>query len=144
MNVSKLEHVVRQKDEGLRQVVEAMAAGKILEGVDLLTSQNRIHSVEHRQERFEAIGRAYAAAPEGTLVISPDNKSRQELNAVIRSQLRDTEQLARDAYQIPILINRQDVTGEDRGIASSYHVGDAVRYLRGVKHSDSHPKPTQP
>ena len=39
--------------------------------------------------------------------------------------------MARDAYQIPILINRQDVTGEDRGIASSYHVGDAVRYLRG-------------
>ncbi len=36
-----------------------------------------------------------------------------------------------DAYQVPILINRQDVTGEDRGVATSYHVGDSVRYLRG-------------
>jgi pilus assembly protein CpaF len=36
--------LVRQKNEGLRQVVGAMAAGKILQGVDLLTSQNRIHS----------------------------------------------------------------------------------------------------
>jgi conjugative relaxase-like TrwC/TraI family protein len=131
MNTIRLEKIVRQKDEGLRQVVEAMAAGKILEGVDLLTSQNRVHSVEHRQERFEAIARAYAAAPEGTLVISPDNKSRQEINTAIRSQLREAGRLPEDAYRVAILINRQDLTAEDRGIASSYHVGDSVRYLRG-------------
>jgi conjugative relaxase-like TrwC/TraI family protein len=132
MNTTRLDKIVRQKDEGLRQVVEAMAAGKILEGIDLLTSQNRVHSVEHRQERFEAIARAYAAAPEGTLVISPDNRSRQEINTAIRNQLRETGQLPDDdAYRVPILINRQDLTSEDRGIASSYHVGDSVRYLRG-------------
>ncbi|MBV8833558.1 MAG: relaxase domain-containing protein [Acidobacteriaceae bacterium] len=131
MNTTKLDKIVRQKEEGLRQVVEAMAAGKILEGVDLLTTQNRIHSVEHRQERFEAIARSYAAAPEGTLVISPDNKSRQEINTAIRNQIRETGQLPDDAYRVPILINRQEVTGEDRGVASSYHVGDSVRYLRG-------------
>lgn len=131
MNTSKLEKIVRQKEEGLRQVVEAMAAGKILEGVDLLTSQNRIHAINERQERFEAIARAYAATPDGTLVISPDNRSRQELNAVIRAQLREAGQLGPDAYQVSILINRQDVTGEDRGMASSYHVGDSIRYLRG-------------
>jgi conjugative relaxase-like TrwC/TraI family protein len=131
MNTTKLEKIVRQKEEGLRQVVEAMAAGKILDGVDLLATQNRIHPIEHRQERFEAIARAYVAAPDGTLVISPDNQSRQELNAVIRTHLRETGQLGADTYQVPILINRQDVTGEDRGVASSYHVGDSVRYLRG-------------
>ncbi len=140
MNTAKLDKIVRQKDEGLRQVVEAMAAGKILEGVDLLTSQNRVHSVEHRQERFEAIARTYAAAPEGTLVISPDNKSRQEINTAIRSQLRETGQLPDDAYRVPILINRQDVTGEDRGVASSYHIGDSVRYLRGSESLGLAPK----
>jgi len=131
MKTTKLDKIVRQKDDGLRQVVEAMAAGKILEGIDLLTNQNRIHSVEHRGERFQAIARAYAATPEGTLVISPDNKSRQEINGSIRSQLRATGQLGVDAYHVPVLINRQEVTGEDRGVASSYHVGDEVRYLRG-------------
>ena len=140
MNTAKLDKIVRQKDEGLRQVVEAMAAGKILEGVDLLTNQNRVHSVEHRQERFEAIARAYAAAPEGTLVVSPDNKSRQEINTAIRSQLRETGQLPDDAYRVPILISRQDVTGEDRGVASSYHVGDSVRYLRGSEALGLEPK----
>jgi hypothetical protein len=41
------------------------------------------------------------------------------------------DNLLKDAFQIAILINRQDVTGEDRGVASSYHVGDSVRYQRG-------------
>jgi conjugative relaxase-like TrwC/TraI family protein len=131
MNVARLGKIVRQKEEGLRQVVEAMAAGKIIQGVDLLADQNRIHAVEHRQDRFETIAPAYAASPEGTLIISPDNRSRQELNAAVRAQLRETGQLAQDRFQVPILVNRQDVTGEDRGIASSYHVGDSVRYLRG-------------
>ncbi len=131
MNTARLDKIVRQKDEGLRQVVEAMAAGRIVDGIDLLTSQNRIHSIEHRQERLEAIARAYASIPEGTLVVSPDNRSRKDLNAAIRAELRETGQLGPDVYQLPILINRQDVTGEDRGVASSYHVGDSVRYLRG-------------
>ncbi len=36
MNTAKLEKIVRQKDEGLRQVVEAMAAGRIVDGINLL------------------------------------------------------------------------------------------------------------
>ena len=131
MNVTRLDKIVRQKDERLRQVVEAMAAGKIAEGVDLLVTQKRVHTIEHRQDRFEAIARAYASTPDGSLVVSPDNQSRKELNAVIRDELRRTGQLQQDAYHLPILVNRQDVTGEDRGTAGSYHIGDSVRYLRG-------------
>ncbi|MGI8959573.1 MAG: AAA family ATPase [Bryobacteraceae bacterium] len=97
MHTAKLDKIVRQKDQGLRQVVEAMADGRIVDGVDLLASQNRIHSIEHRQERLEAIARAYAATPDGTLVVSPDNRSRKDLNAAIRAELRETGQLGPDA-----------------------------------------------
>jgi ATP-dependent exoDNAse (exonuclease V) alpha subunit len=133
MKVSSLNTIVRQKDEGLRSVVEAMAAGQIGKGVELLSGQGRIHSVEHRQERFHAIAKAYAAQPEGTLVVSPDNKSRQELNTAIRAELRRGGELKPDAYTVPILVNRQDLTGEDRGRAGSYRIGDSVRYLKGSK-----------
>lgn len=131
MQTIRLEKIVRQKDEGLRQVVEAMAAGRIVDGVQLLSKQNRIHSIEHRSERLAAIARGYAASPEGTLVISPDNRSRKDLNAAIRDELRETGQLQPDVYRMRILVNRQDVTGEDRGVVSSYHVGDSIRYQRG-------------
>ncbi len=57
-------------DARQHQFVEA---GRIVDGVELLQGQNRIHSIEHRQERLEAIVRAYAAQPERTLVVSPGN-----------------------------------------------------------------------
>jgi conjugative relaxase-like TrwC/TraI family protein len=131
MGAATLSRIVRQRDEGLRSVVEAMATGRIAEGVDLLSEQNRVHSVLHRGERFQAIAHAFAESPEGTLVVSPDNDSRRELNAAIRSELRAGGRLGADTYRLPVLINRQEITGENRKVASSYHVGDSVRYSRG-------------
>lgn len=95
MNTAALSKIVRQKDTGLRHVVEAMASGRIEEGVELLSKQNRVHSVEHRDDRFKAIARAFAESPEGTLVVSPDNNSRRELNAAIRAELREHGTIAR-------------------------------------------------
>jgi ATP-dependent exoDNAse (exonuclease V) alpha subunit len=135
MHTSTLSKIVRQKDEGLRTAVEAMASGQIEKGVELLSQQNRIQSLEHRGERFQAIARAFAELPQGTLVVSPDNNSRRELNAAIRVGLRESDKLGADIYRLPVLINRQEITGEDRKLASSYRVGDSVRYTRG---SDAH------
>ncbi|MGH9620509.1 MAG: hypothetical protein ACRD45_12510 [Bryobacteraceae bacterium] len=53
------------------------------------------------------------------------------MNAAIRTELCQAGQLDADAYRMPILVNRQEVTGADRGVAASYRVGDVVRYLRG-------------
>ena len=131
MKVATLGKIVRQKDEGLRQAVEAMAAGRIADGVGLLFEQDRIHAIEQRGERFQAIARAFAESPQGTLVVSPDNNSRRELNVAIRAVLRESGQLQPDTYRLSVLINRQEITGEDRKMASSYRVGDSVRYLRG-------------
>lgn len=131
MQTATLSKIVRQKDEGLRTAVEAMASGQIEKGVELLSQQNRVQSIEHRGERFHAIARAFAESPEGTLVVSPDNNSRRELNAAIRTELRNNGQLGADIYKLPVLINRQEITGEDRKLTSSYHVGDSVRYTRG-------------
>ena len=131
MHTATLSKIVRQKDEDLRRAVEAMASGRIAEGVELLREQNRVQSFEHRGERFRAIAQTFAESPQGTLVVSPDNNSRRELNAAIRSELRESSQLGNDVFRLPVLINRQEITGEDRKFASSYHVGDMVRYTRG-------------
>ena len=131
MHTATLSKIVRQKDEGLRQAVEAMASGQVEKAVELLSTQNRVHSIEHRGERFKAIARAFSERPEATLVVSPDNNSRRELNAAIRAELRESGQLGNDVYKLPVLINRQEITGEDRKVATSYRVGDSVRYTRG-------------
>lgn len=131
MGTATLNRIVRQREEGLRSVVEAIAAGRVTDGVDLLAEQKRIHSIVHREERFAAIARTFAESPEGTLVVSRDNHSRRELNAAIRAELQESGRLGADIYRLPVLINRQEVTGEDRKVATSYYVGDAVRYTRG-------------
>ena len=46
--VASLNRIVRQKDEGLRTVVEAMAGGQVARGIGLLGEQGRIQSIAHR------------------------------------------------------------------------------------------------
>lgn len=136
MHTASLNEIVRQKNEPLKHAVEAMAAGRVADGVDLLIEQGRVHTVEHRSERLAAIAAAYADAPEGTLIVSPDNQSRAEINAAVRDQLRHSEQLGKQEHSAAVLLNRQDLTAADRAVAHSYHVGDSVLYLRGSKALD--------
>lgn len=119
LGVARLEKIVRQKDDDLRMVVEAMAEGRIADGVELLKSQDRVQAIEHRHARFEAIARAFAEAPQSALVISPDNQSREELNTVIRALLKEEGQVGDDVFKLGVLKNRQDLTSEDRKAASS-------------------------
>src|SRR6185437_10882158 len=88
MKTAQLNKVVRQKDEDLKKAVILMATGRIADGVEALHSQGRVHEVMHRAERFAAIATAYVESPENTLVVSPDNKSRQEINSAIRDELK--------------------------------------------------------
>lgn len=46
-----------------------------------------MHEIADCQERLEAIAKAYAERPEQTLVVSPDNRSRQEINERIHREL---------------------------------------------------------
>ena len=85
------------------------------------------------QERIQAIARNYVASPERTLIVSPDNASRQELNQAVRQELKATGALKPDDHSFRVLIPRQDMTGAERAWASRYQIEDVVRYSRGSK-----------
>jgi ATP-dependent exoDNAse (exonuclease V) alpha subunit len=89
MHAAKLDDVVRQKDPALKQVVNDLAHGRVSEAVSELQKQGRLHEIPDRNERFNAIARHYADSSGRTLVVAPDNQSRQELNDHIRSELKD-------------------------------------------------------
>ena len=95
----------------------------------MLAAQHRIHEYPNARERYAAIANAYLEQPKGTLVVSPDNQSRQELNATIRSRMRETAALSADSYDFVTLVPR-DVSGVDRTQADSYQPGDTIRFLR--------------
>jgi ATP-dependent exoDNAse (exonuclease V) alpha subunit len=126
MRTAQLNKVVRQKDEDLKRAVILMANGHIADGVGALQRQGRVHEVSHRQERFAAIAKAYASSPENTLVVSPDNKSRQEINSAIRDELKKQGKLS-DEHAFEALV-RKDVHAEDRRYSHAYRPGDSLRF----------------
>jgi len=74
VQTAKLDEILRQKDPTLRETVEQLARGDV-RGIANLERQGRVHEIVNPLERFGAIAREYSRHPEGTLVISPDNKS---------------------------------------------------------------------
>jgi ATP-dependent exoDNAse (exonuclease V) alpha subunit len=67
------------------------------------------------------------------LVVSPDNRSRAEINQAIHAALQAKGVVGKEEHRIPVLVPRQDLTGADRAWAERYNVGDVLRYSRASK-----------
>ena len=86
-----------------------------------------------RRSASLAIAKEYARQPENTLVVSPDNRSRTEINQAIRAELQGTGVVGREEHRTDVLVPRQDLTGADRTWAERYHFDDVLLYSRNSK-----------
>jgi len=129
----RLEEILRQKDSELKQVVEQLARGQVHAAVANLDRQGRVHEIRDRDGRIRAIAREYAISPERTLVVSPDNRSRMEINERIHAELQGCGIVRNAEHQVRALVPRQDMTGADRTWAERYEVGDVLCYSRASK-----------
>ncbi len=133
MRTAKLDEIVRQKDPALKSAVEMLATGQVSAAIDALSQQDRVREIPDREERICTIAKSYVEGPENTLIVSPDNASRRELNAAVRQELKSTGALAPEDHTFRVLVPRQDMTGAERSWASHYEIDDVVRYTRGSK-----------
>lgn len=133
MRTAKLDEIVRQKDPALKSTVELLATGQISAALDALGQQGRVQQIPDKEERVRAIAKSYVESPENTLIVSPDNASRRELNAAVRQELKATGALAKEDHTFRVLVPRHDMTGAERSWASHYEIDDVVRYTRGSK-----------
>jgi len=131
MRTAHLDEIIRQKDPALKEAVEQLAHGQVREAIGNLKDQGRVHEIADRQERLDAIAKTYAERPEQTLVVSPDNRSRQEINERIHRELQSSGRVKDQEHQVTVLVPRQEMTGADRQWAAQYQRGDIVRYSRG-------------
>jgi conjugative relaxase-like TrwC/TraI family protein len=130
MKTVKLEEIVRQRDPELKQTVEQLARGQVGEAIAGLERQGRIHEVPGHEDRIAAIAKEYAKSPDNTLVVSPDNRSRAEINQAIHAELQAKGVVGREEHRAQVLVPRQDLTGADRIWAARYNPGDVLRYSR--------------
>ena len=133
MRTAHLDEIVRQKDPALKSAVESLAKGDVSGALDSLHKQGRIREVPDAGERVREIARSYIEWPDKTLIVSPDNASRRELNMAVREELKAKGTLSTDDQTFKVLIQRQEMTGAERAWASQYEAGDVIRYSRGSK-----------
>lgn len=131
MRTAHLDEIVRQRDPALKHAVEQLARGEVQEALADLQHHGRVHEIADRQERIAAVAKAYVEQSQETLVVSPDNKSRRELNEVIHSELQAMGRAEEEEHHLRVLVSRQELTGADRQWAAQYETGDTVRYNRG-------------
>ena len=70
------------------------------------------------QQRIEGIAKSYAAHPENTIIVSPDNASRREINQAVRAELQALGMVQSADYTMRVLSARSDMTGADRAWAA--------------------------
>ncbi len=128
-----LDEIIRQKDPALKEVVEQLARGDVREAISNLNGQGRVHEIGDRSERIAEIAREYVRQPENTLVVSPDNESRREINSQIHRAMQGAGQVKDEEHAVRVLNARQELTGADRQHARNYEASDVIRYSKGSK-----------
>ena len=133
MKTAKLEEIVRQRDPALKQAVERLTRGEVGQALASLDQQGRVHECTVREERLCAIAKEYALSPEKTLVVSPDNRSRAEINQRIHEELQSLGVVSREEHTVRTLVLRQELTGADHTWAQQYQVNDILHYSRSSR-----------
>jgi len=133
MKTAQLDQIVRQKDPELLKAVEHLSRNETAIGIQLLQQQGRVTEIVDEEKRIEAIAKSYAARPENTIIVSPDNASRRQINQAVRRELQALGTLEKDNHSMRVLAPRSDMTGADRAWAARYQAGDVLHYIRGSK-----------
>ena len=93
-------------DRPLKEVVEQLARGEVRQAIASLNLQGRVHEISDRQDLIAEIAREYVRQPESTLVVSPDNESRREINGSIHRAMQDAGQVKDEEHRVHVLYAR--------------------------------------
>jgi ATP-dependent exoDNAse (exonuclease V) alpha subunit len=104
MRIARLDEIVRQRELTLKTAVELLATGQVPAALEALGQQGRVQEIPNREDRVRAIAKSYVESPDNTLIVSPNNASRRELNVAVRQELKATGSLAPEDHPFRVLI----------------------------------------
>ena len=134
MTTFKLSEIVRQRKPELKRTVEKLSAREMREAINSLEQQGRIKEISDTSKRLKVIAAVYCRRPENSLVVSPRNRERVQLNSLIHTRLQRDGKVSPGDHQMTVYVNRQDMTGTERTFANAYVPGeDIIRYNRASK-----------
>jgi ATP-dependent exoDNAse (exonuclease V) alpha subunit len=139
MPVAELTEIKRQRDAALRLAVIQASQGRpgaAAHAIDLLDQQQRLNEIPDVKERYRRIAANYLKAHEAgqqTLVVSPGNDERREINRTIREALIESGHVKAGGYVHDILVPRQEMTKAAIAEARHYNAGDVIHFEREHK-----------
>jgi hypothetical protein len=87
--------------------------GEVRAAIASLDQQGRVLEIKEREKRIGEIAHEYVRSPERTLVISPDNESRREINQHIHRAMQAEQKVNGEEHRVHVLCAGQDVAGVD-------------------------------
>jgi len=133
MAVATMDEVLRQRDPELKGSVLKTISHEHKDALAHL--DGRVRTISNRIDRLQKVADTYLDAGPNraeTLVLTPSNEDRVELNARIRQGLRKDGVLVGDEHRAEVLVGR-GLTKAEALRMSSYAEGDVVRFSRGYR-----------
>jgi len=133
METSRMEEILRQRDPGLKSLVEQAATGRMVETVGQLERAGNLIEISDRNERLNAVAQVYlkrtSSERQQTLVLTGSRIDRGTLNEMIRAGLQQQGTLSGPEIKGNVLVQR-DLTKAQAREVSSYNIGDVVRFSK--------------
>lgn len=127
MATAKMQEIIRQKDGTYKDIVRSVVYKKIDDAFVKLEKYEKIHEIEDRTERLEAIAKDYAGRKDwrDTVVLSGKNADTREVNSLIRETLRERGEIGRQDYEL-IVRSPVSLSPTEQRFGQSYEVGQYV------------------
>jgi conjugative relaxase-like TrwC/TraI family protein len=139
IQTAHITQIQRQKDAGLKAIVEDIATDKIIESYDKLTKKdNSVLEIKKDEDRYIALAKEYSddiIKNEDVILVVGENETRKKLNILIRSNLG----LSNNGVEIEILKNIDMTTAEKQDI-KQYEQGNYIKVdnkIYEIKNIDS-------
>jgi conjugative relaxase-like TrwC/TraI family protein len=139
METPQMNEIIRQKDQALKEVVEATMEGNLTKAIEDLVNpeieHGRLVEVEHGELAKEA-GRVYMTLTpeerENTLIITQTNQQRRDAHEVIREGLNIEGVLTGEEFSNERLIPRH-MSNDEKKTAFNYEDGNVCVFRETLK-----------
>lgn len=135
MQTAQMREIRRQKTEDLRGVVSDIVRRQNTKAFEKLQAAGMVHEEKNKDGLISAVVRSYMADRENTLIITPFNRDRAEINGQVREELRSAGVLQGVDQNARILVNK-GLTKAEAQHAKYYDANDIVLFRRGYKSLD--------
>lgn len=120
-----MKETTRFTDKDTKEIVEAAARKEIDTAFAKLEATNKIHQIENREERLNAIAKDYLSTDKYTIVVTNTNQDRHDLNSKIREGLQEKGIVSKNDHTFTIREPR-NINPVEKKFAQSYRDGDSI------------------